>query len=52
MLNAIVQDSEVERWLAAPNAVLGGVRPIDKIRQGKTRQVIELLTVVQESIHV
>ena len=52
MLGAIVQESEVERWLAAPNAVLGGVRPIDKIRLGKTRQVIELLAVVQESIYV
>jgi hypothetical protein len=52
MLNAIVQGSEAERWLAAPNAMLGGARPVDKIRQGKTRQVIELLTIVQESIHV
>lgn len=52
MLGGIVQQSEAERWLAAPNAMLRGARPVDKIRQGKTRQVIELLTTVQESIHV
>ena len=52
MLGAIVQGSEAERWLAAPNVMLGGARPVDKIRQGKTRQVIEILTVVQESIYV
>ena len=52
MLGAIVQKSEAERWLAAPNPMLGGARPVDKIRQGKTRQVIEILTAVQESIYV
>ena len=52
MLNAIVQGSEAERWLAAPNTMLGGARPVDKIRQGKTRQVIEVLTAVQEGIYV
>ncbi len=52
MLGGIVQGREAERWLAAPNAMLGGARPVDKIRQGKTRQVIEILIIVQESIHI
>lgn len=52
MLGGIVQGSEAERWLTAPNVRLGGVRPMDKIRQGKTRQVIEILTAVHESIYV
>ena len=52
MLSAIVQGGEAKRWLAAPNAMLGGARPVDKIRQGKTRQVIELLTTIQEGIYV
>lgn len=52
ILSTIVEESEVSRWLAAPNMMLRGARPIDKIRQGRSRQVIEILTAVQESIHV
>lgn len=52
MLGAIVQGSEADRWLSAPNAMLGGACPADKIRQGRTRQVVEILASVQESIHV
>ncbi len=51
ILDTVVQGSEAERWLAAPNAMLGGARPVDKIRQGKTRQVIEILALVQEGIY-
>ncbi len=52
MLSALVEANEVDRWLSAPNAMLGGARPLDKIRQGKTRQVTEIMALVQEGIYV
>ena len=51
-LSGIVETSEIDRWLSVPNPLLGGHRPLDKIKQGKTNQVMEILAAVQEGIYV
>lgn len=51
-LRGLVEIKEAERWLVAPNALLGGVCPIDSIKQGNANQVREILAGVEEGIHV
>ncbi len=51
-LRRLVQAPEAERWLTAPNARLGGLCPLDSIKQGKSQQVRELLACLEEGIHV
>ncbi len=51
-LSGIVETREADRWLSVPNPLLGGHRPVDKIKQGKTSQVMEILAAVQEGIYV
>ena len=52
LLNGLVETKEVERWLSAPNALLGGSRPIDSIKRGKTSRVVEILVWLEEGIYV
>ena len=52
ILKGLVAAKEAERWLSAPNALLGGICPADSIKQGKTNQVIEILARLEEGIHV
>jgi uncharacterized protein (DUF2384 family) len=51
-LESLVGSREADRWLAAPNLRLGGIRPIDAIENGRMLQVLEMLILVQEGIYV
>lgn len=51
-LRGIVETKEIDRWLSAPNTLLDGSRPVDSIKQGRTKQVLEIVALVQEGIHV
>lgn len=52
VLDTLVQAGEADRWLAAPNALLGGDSPLDCIRQGQTRQVKELVERLAQGLSV
>lgn len=51
-LSGLVETAEVDRWLAAPNVVLGGVRPADAVQEGRAAQVLEVLARVQEGLYM
>lgn len=51
-LSGLVETAEIDRWLAAPNVVLGGVRPADAVQEGRAAQVLEVLARVQEGLYV
>lgn len=51
-LSGLVETAEVDRWLAAPNVVLGGVRPADAVQEGRAAQVLEALARVQEGLYM
>lgn len=52
VLGTLVQTQEADRWLAAPNALLGGDSPLNCIRQGRTRQVKELVERLAQGLYV
>ena len=41
--------ARIDRWLKSPNAALGGVQPMDMIRQGQPEKLLEA---VQSEIEV
>lgn len=51
-LSHIVQPEEAKRWLHTRHEVLGNLRPVDLIANGKTARVLEAITRVEEGIHV
>ncbi len=52
VLNGLVEPVETDRWLAAPNQLLNGNSPLESIRQGKARQVKELVERLNQGIYV
>jgi len=52
VLDTVVQTQEADRWLAAPNALLDGDSPLDCIRQGRTRQLKELVERLTQGLYV
>ena len=52
VLSTIVQKAEANRWLAAPNVLLGGISPLKKIMTGETKQVREILARLEEGVYV
>lgn len=52
LLSRIVKKVEGDRWLVAPNLMLGGSCPLDAIKKGKTQHVIEILSRLAEGIYV
>lgn len=51
-LRSLVKETEVERWLSAPNALLGGVSPQEAIARGQASRVSEILVRLEEGIYV
>jgi len=52
LLSTIVKKAEGDRWLAAPNMMLGNCCPLDAIKRGRTQQVREILARLAEGIYV
>jgi uncharacterized protein (DUF2384 family) len=50
-LRGLVQETEAERWLYAPNPTLDGASPRDLIEQGETERVLELIATVEHGIY-
>lgn len=48
----LVREPEADRWLAAPNDLLGGASPCDAIARGQTERVSEMLIRLEEGIYM
>ena len=51
-LAGIVSTEEAERWLYTKQAFLGGRRPRDLVKQGRTDRVLEAVAAVAAGIYV
>ncbi|MDQ2686833.1 MAG: MbcA/ParS/Xre antitoxin family protein [Armatimonadota bacterium] len=51
-LREFVKEHEADRWLSAPNDLLGGASPCDAIARGQTERVSEILVRLEEGIYV
>ena len=50
-LAGVVRPEAANRWLATPNAQLGGATPGEAIQHGETERVLELIASVAEGLH-
>ena len=52
VLAEIVVNEEINRWLSAENVVLGGITPLEAIKQGETKRVLAILRQIADGIYV